>query len=482
MISTKFIKSSLIYSLIGSLPLFSGFILLPFYTNLLSTADFGNLTLYVSITFAVQVLANFGFDSYIGVYYYDCKNDKQKLKDNIGTVVASLVIIGAGLTLISLFLGEPLFNVLFRDSSLSFFPYGLMSVLTGIFNSFFRTYANLLVNQQKPERFFWVNSFNFAITILISLAGIFLYPYTLIGPMWGRLLSGVLIFILALYFFIHEFGFRIKKELFKTILNFCLPLLAYSALLWIVNYIDRFIINDYFNPTEVAIYDFGLKCIIVVDFFQNGLTAAIYPKVFDIWVNNTSRTSTVEVNRYFSGFTAVSILLIPFVIFIMPLALPAIITNKDFYIAFGFLPLLAVQFVFRGLMSMYLAPVYFYKKTKVLPIVFFIAAVLQVGLGIFLIRQLGIMGAVWTLVIIKPVQVLLLYFASNRYYHFKINLLKFILLPLLFSAFIVAIYFLPLFTQPHLNNLAILAFSVIIVSIAYRNEVRLLVRQLLQKK
>ena len=102
MISKQFFKSSIIYSFIGSLPYISGIILIPLFTIYLTPQQFGVNALYYSMMVFFQLLAGFGMDYFIGVYYYEYKDQRQKLRDLVGTVsIFSLII---GLFLIIFFL------------------------------------------------------------------------------------------------------------------------------------------------------------------------------------------------------------------------------------------------------------------------------------------------------------------------------------------------------------------------------------------
>src|ERR1035437_544129 len=113
MISKSFFKSSFIYTVIGALPLTSSIILLPFYTNFLDTSDFGVLAIYISFTFLIQLLINFGFDTYIGTHFFEYKNNAEKLREHIGTVVVSLLIIGTFFIVLSLLVGKSSFGMIF---------------------------------------------------------------------------------------------------------------------------------------------------------------------------------------------------------------------------------------------------------------------------------------------------------------------------------------------------------------------------------
>ncbi|MBI3502612.1 MAG: polysaccharide biosynthesis C-terminal domain-containing protein [Bacteroidetes bacterium] len=481
MISKKFLASSFIYTFIGALPLASSIILLPFYTNLLSISQFGELALYIGFTFLIQVVVNFGLDTSIGVHYFEYRENKKELSEYIGTVVALLLLIGIFFTAVSLLAGNLAFEKVFAGSEISFFPFGFMSVLTAIFNSFFKTYSNLLITQQRPKLFFWVNFFNFILTIGISLAGLYLYPHSLIGPMWGRLLSGVGIFLLAFYFFASEFGIHFKIDLLKGMWSFCFPVAAYFILMWIVSYIDRYIINDYLTTSDVGIYDFAMKCTLGIDFLQMGLSNAIQPKIFSIWKEKNISESTVEVNRYFNAFTAITVLLIPATVFIMPVVVPLLVYKPQYYDAFNYLPLLALGFVFRGLFNMYLAPVYFFKKTKVLTKVFFLSSVIQVALMILFIKQWGVWGVVWAGLLTKPVQVFFLWLESRKIFQFRFNKTKLLLLPVIFSMLVIlADRFIP-FNYILLVSAGEIILVGIFVLLIYRNELKITWENLTKK-
>ena len=98
MISKNLIKSSFIYTVIGALPLLSAFFLLIFYTNYLTTVDYGALVIYISFTGFIQILINFGLDTFIGVSYFDSRRDRTLLKSKIGTITGYLLIWGLFVT------------------------------------------------------------------------------------------------------------------------------------------------------------------------------------------------------------------------------------------------------------------------------------------------------------------------------------------------------------------------------------------------
>ena len=475
MISKKFLKSSIIYSVTGALPYATGIILIPFFTNKLSPQDFGLNTLYLAIMYFIQIISSFGLDTYIGIHYFEYKDNKQKLSENIGTVILSLLTIGIIILILLSIFGTAIFNLIFENKSLTFMPWGLVITLAAIFNGFLKTYSSLLINQERPGRFFQVNVVNFILVISVSLIILNLFPYSLNGPMYGRLIPAAFSFCSVIYYMTKEFGLRFNKEMIKKIISFCYPFVIFSLLMWVISYIDRFIISHFLvDPMYVGIFDFTVKCTLLIELFQTGMYSAISPKIYNIWKVQNIRESTIDVNRYYNGLTAASLLVIPLLSIIFPILIPFVVKKQIFYQSFAFFGILSVGFAFRGLNGMFISPIYYFKKTKILPKVYAIISLIQIIISIIFIKYFGLIGAVWANFITKIVQVVLLYFASRKIFNFKFNYLKQIYLPLIYTIIVLV---LESITPPQYSIYCRILQLIIIYSLVlavFRNEIMML--------
>ncbi|MGD0709919.1 MAG: polysaccharide biosynthesis C-terminal domain-containing protein [Bacteroidales bacterium] len=478
MISKQFIKSTFIYSVVGALPLASGLILLLFYANLLSKELIGVFALYVAFTILVQTLVSFAMESHIGYFYIENKNNTPYLKKYIGTMVTAFLLISIVYIVISICFGNVLFRLVFQDT---FYPFGFMCVFTGIFNAFFKTYTALLISQQRPVRFFWYNLINFILTIVVSVIVLYMYPKTLMGPMWGRLLSGVGIFVISLWGFIKEFGIYFIKEYLKPIFLFCFPIFIYYLLTWVLSNIDRFIINEYLTKSDIAIYDIALKSTLLIEYVQMGIVNSFYPKIFNIWNEQQLTRLTPEVNRYFNGYTAVTMLILPVFVIIIPLIVPIIITKNDYSPIFPFLSLLSLGFITRSLFGLFSAPIYYLKKTKLLPPVFLFSAICQVILSVVLIKYFGLWGAVWAGLIVKVLQVLFLYIITRKIFTYTFNRIKQLYLPLSYILLIVFSEAVMIEKYRFLIHVIQLFIAFTLVFWVYRKELTILVHPILVK-
>jgi O-antigen/teichoic acid export membrane protein len=433
MISGKFIKSSMLFTIGGVMPLAGGFVLLPFYTNLLTIEQYGLLALYISISLVVQIIVSYALDTYIGVQYVKIRDEGGDTNKFVSSIFTLLLAIGLSFIGLTWLAGDFIFDAIFsEDSGLNFMPYGLMSVATGVCNSFLKSATGLLSYRQEPVKYFLFNLFNFVITISISLYGLFSNPYSLDGPMYGRILPGIGIFLLSLLFLIRQFKFRLVWNVPKELHVFCLPYVGYLIMTWIVGNIDRFIISDAIDLQTVGVFDFALKCALIIEFVQNGVTAAFYPEVFKIWRADGQNRTTAESNRYFNVLTSLSILMTAGLFVVMPLALPLIVKKQEFFASFAFLGVVAASLITRGLYHYYMSVVLYLQKTKVLPIVFGISAVIQIIGTWFAANHFGLIGVVVMHVLIKVVQIVIWWWMVRNYFTFNMNPVKLIVLPLLF--------------------------------------------------
>jgi len=483
MISRTFLKSSFIYTIVGSLPYAAGFLLLPWLTRFLTPEQFGINALYISLMYLIQIIASFGLDMAVGTIYFDHKDSREQMRSFLGTLFIGLLIIGVFTFFFFALGGFRLFTLMFRSGDyLDLVPFGMITIVSAVFNSVFKTYSTLLIYQQRPERFFWLNISNFGLTIAATLSILYLYPYTLFGPIVGRLVPAIVSAIAAAIALAAEYGLAWDSSYVKKIFRVSYPILIYGVLTWVINYIDRFIIMGILgDPTIVGIYDIAIKLVLFLDLIMAGLINTVNPKVFSIWKAGNLHGSTPEVNRYYSGLTAFFMLVIPAFVLLAPIVIPVIITNKVYFSSFQYLAILAAGYITRVWFFMFMAPVLYFKKTGSLPKVLLFSSAFEILAGILLMKQFGIIGMVWTFFLVKPVQAFFLFLESRKFFDFNVNRVKIYYLPLLFMAIVIGSEWMATETTRIYFHAAQLLASMTLVWLAYRREILPLVRKLLDR-
>lgn len=433
MISKSFIKSSVTYTVIGALPFASSILLLPFYgnKNLLSTDDFGLLAIFIILSELARILFSFSAESFLGNTYIHYRSDKKNEKKFLGTSFLFLMFYGSLFTFILSIAGNLLFGLFYPAKSIEFMPYGLISVITGFFNGVFKAYTSHLIFREKPKPYFWSNILHFTLIIVVSVGGLYLFPLSLAGPIWGRFTGAIATFIWATVFFVRHGNLSWDRNIFKHLVRYSAPIYFHNILYWIISNIDRYIILGLLNQSSVAVFDFAIKITLAIEFLQNGLSAAILPKVFELWKNkNNESYGSIEVNKYFHVFTLINLTLIPLYLILIPYLVPVVVNNSDLYQSFPLLPLLFAGMVARIWYYVLVAPVYYFQKTTILPKVFVVTAVFQITATYLMVNLNGVNGAVVANFITKILQVSLMFFFVKGFYQFRANKAKLLYYPL----------------------------------------------------
>jgi O-antigen/teichoic acid export membrane protein len=142
---------------------------------------------------------------------------------------------------------------------------------------------------------------------------------------------------------------------------------------------------------------------------------------------------------------------------------------------------MAATFCFRAYFIIYYMVLTFYNRTKIIPIVFLILAIIQVVLMEIGARYFGIVGILISSIIVKAIQPMIFHLFSRKVYTFKFNKVKIIVLPLLFSILAVVCQF--FITRENFFMLYALQFlfGALSIYIVYRKELLFVAQKYISK-
>jgi O-antigen/teichoic acid export membrane protein len=276
--------------------------------------------------------------------------------------------------------GSLIFKLVFTERDISFYPYGLASVGSGVFQALFRVHSTLLQSREKPETFFWSNVLSFSLVAICIIIGFQLYPNSLAGPIIGRLVASIIPAVWALSRIFREFGFHWDFGWLTSSLGFNTYNFIYQLQQWVINQFDRVLMIFFLTLSEVGVYDFALKCLVPVELLMNSLHSSFYPKVVSAVMEQTKKGSTPAINRYYHGLTAVVMLLICGSILTLPWAINLFV-KRAIIMKRSVTYLTSVSYTFfetQG--SFFTVPYGILKYTKPLPVIYMIVSGLKIAL------------------------------------------------------------------------------------------------------
>lgn len=470
-----FVKNSIIYTVAGTLPMASAVILLPFYVTHLSTEVFGAFAIYQALSMLVQILVTFSFDTSLYVHYHDFKTDKEKLSLFVSSCFNFMALLGGVVIGMSTLVGDFFFTNFFNGQGLVFFPYGILSVLTGVFQAWFKVNISLFQTRELPTRFLWSNLINFSLIASLTIVGLKLYPNSLAGPVGARAIAALVSGLVALRGVYREFGMRFNYNLIQSVFNFNVYAFIYQLQLWAINYFDRILMVFFLPIEQIGIYDFALKCMLVLEFVISGLFNSFYPRVIDKLATQERKGTTIEINRYYHGLTAVAVILLAGSLFLFPVLFLLFGIKSDYRHALAFMPYIGLLYLLRPLRLYFFIPYSALKYTRPLPVYYLIITGFKIGLMVATVPIAGVYGVIMASVGALIAEILLLYAGSRGMFDFNyFNVYKMVFVPVVFAVIILLVEFSNPFINQHIIHAGYLIAGILLLLWIYRNELRLI--------
>lgn len=455
----------------------SAVILMPFYVLYLSTDTLGALSIYLAFAILIQILTTFSFDASIYVHFHEYRNDRVKLGKFISSAYILMLLIGLSIVIIMLLTGNWIFKEIFEKNRLvPFFPYGLISIVIGVLQAFFKVFTSLLQTRQEPQSYLRSNLLNFSLIAIFTIGGLSLYPNSLAGPIVGRLIAAIVSGGLSAGRVFSEFGFHFDRALIRSTFNFNFYSFIYQLQQWIINYFDRFLIAFYLPLSQVGVYDFMMKCLLAIEFVVNGLYSSFFPKVVSTVIDQPVKKATPEINRYYNGLTAVAMILSVLAILFFPIILEFFVKifnkKQEYLLVVPFIPFAVLIYLFKSLRLYFTIPYGVLKYTKPLPAIYLVVSAIRIGGLVYAIPRFGIYGVIGITLLSFWGEIILVYIMGKMKFSYQFNLFKLLIAPVWLMTLIIAleISFGPAY--PTLTHTGIVVICCIIILWAFRNELK----------
>lgn len=380
-------------------------ITVPLFTRLLTTAEYGTYSLYISWFNILTIITS------LNLYYGVFNNALNKIQDanERDRYVSSMQGLTVVLTFILIIVYAP-----FQD---------LWSELLGLNKLvLWLMMAVLLV---EPAIQFWSARQRFeyryktmvSITLLKSILnpvlGLVLVLAAREDKAFARIVSVVAVeVIIAGTIMIIQF-YRGKtfynKANWKYALSFNLPLIPHYLSGTILNQGDRIMIKSLVGESEVGIYSVAYSIGMLVQLFTNAINNSLTPWMYDNLNRKDYKSIRKNVNTILLFLGGVIIALC----FFVP-ELVRIFGSKEYYSAIYVVPPVAASVYFVFLYNIFAIPQMYYEKQRFMAIASIVAAVLNIILNAIFIPIFGFYAAGYTTVISYIVYSIGHYFFSRK--------------------------------------------------------------------
>ena len=459
----------------------SSLILLPFYTNAFTPAQFGVLSLLIGLSLFYYHIVNLSLDSYLSVHYHHEDHNHERLHVLLSSIFVVQLILGAVFFLLMLLIGQWITDLFMGESQVEYFWSGLTCVVTAITTSILKVHQNLQIQKKEPVRFFITSLVYSTLTVVLCIWLLGLFPGSINGPLFGRMIAGLVMLLFIVY---SRYPWRVDFKIMRGWYAFCWPLALMGIIAWSFTYLSPYILNRFVDDHEIGLYSLVLSLMIAVDFFQNGLASAIYPQLFGMR-KEAGNEITPEEKPYHHLYSMLSILAVGLALIGLPILVILLVKKQEYHEALTWLPLFAIAYLWRGAYSAGYSIALYQKETKMLMWNSLWSMALQVALTLVLAASYGLTGALIGTIAGRITQSLLLFYKTNSGQKTGVNPVKIFLVPGLMSAALMLVYFSPIRISHVQSGLICFGFSLVVSSVVYRKEmpkVLLLIRSSLSRR
>lgn len=443
------------------------FFLVPLYTSILTTTDYGTYDLFNTTIGVLLPILTLNVQDGVMRFAMDKNYDREA----IVTIGFRYILIGTAITAVGLGINYLFgFSSLAKDYWIFFLLMFISQSLGGMIPCYVRgidRIADLSVSSVIASVVTIGCNILFLVGFKWGLVGYFLA--NIIGPM----IQSLILAIRARMFRDTHLLRPYKKET-KEILNYSRPLIANSIAWWVNNASDRYVVVYFCGIAANGVYSVASKIPSILNIFQTIFGQA--------WTLSVVKDFDPEDKGGFfaNTYRAYNCLLtiICSLIIVADRILAHFLYAKDFYIAWRYVPWLTIAIVF-GALSGYIGGFFTaVKDSKIFAQSTIIGAITNVILNILFTPIIGPLGAaIATTICYVEVWAVRLYH-SKKYIHLKINLARDVTSYVILIAQSIVL----LLVSSNALLYSLLGTGFILILLLYIADIKLLLKKILERQ
>jgi O-antigen/teichoic acid export membrane protein len=432
--------------------------LFPIFVHFLSPSDYGIIGLNATLTAVFSIFFTMGFDSAFSLYYFKYKKNEKVLFSYLSTTLLSVIAISILLILTTIPVGDYFFSILFKDKTYSFYPFGLISLNTAFLNAINVVILSYYRNSHKAMNYFYLAFSNFFCGTVFEGVAILVFHCKAEGVLLARLLGT---FLPSMVIYVHLFryiGVSYDFRFVRISLLYSTPLVLYSILTFVYTSYDRVMIENYLSFKELGLYNVAITISSIVEIGFYAIQYSVMPELYRLL--NNFKDNEAKINFINIGVGWIVLFIVSCVMTFTPVFLH-FFTKEIYWITAQLIPILCVGYIFRYLFSVYSMSLFYFHKTARLPIIAGAGAILTIISNTILLPRIGLIGAAFSMLIVRGAIVPLTIFFSHKASSFRIKLKSFRLVLFTYCAYLLIISFL----KSNFNNKILLAYSLPLILI-----------------
>lgn len=418
--SIELIKNTIIILLGKVCTQFLSFFLLPLYTSILSSEEYGIFDLITTYVTLIVPIITLQLEMALFREIIDSRNDEKKKRNIISSGFVS-IFIQFIFCLLIFFIVSRFINIPYKN----YLVLNVLSVMS----------SNILLQIARGNGdnvgYSLGSVIAGVITIILNLVFLIIFKFRVDGMLLAatiaNFMASVFLFFRLKIYSYFKIKFANKQTIF-SLLKYSFPLVPNGLIWWVINVSDRTLISLFLGASANGLYavsnKFSTILIQVYNVFNLSWTESASLHIDD---DDKDKFFSDTFNTTISVFYSICIMFVA----ILPMIFN-IFVNDSYNEAYLYIPILLIGMMFNICVS-FIGCIYVAKKlTKEVAITSFWSGLLNIIINVALIKKTGIYAAAISTVLAFMIMSIYRYIDVQKYVKLKIKPIKLFLLTCLF--------------------------------------------------
>lgn len=416
-------KQTLIYGTSTIIGRFLNFILVPFYTNVFPPSDYGVVSVIFAYIAFLNIFYSLGFES--GYFKFASTLEIGNEKQNFSIPFFIIFINGFILSSIIYLFSDNISSIVGLQSGDTVIVKYASAII--FFDAIVLVPFAYLRLKNKAKLFTAVKLTNISINIALNFILILVFKLGLVAIFISNLFASVITFLLLSPVVIKMLSFEFNKKLFSELARFSLPYLPAGLAAIIVQVIDKPVLQYLTNVANVGIYNANYKLGIFMMLIVSMFEYAWRPFFLNNAREPVAKRLFSSVMTLFVGFSSIIMIFLTFFIqdiIRLPLPYHGHLIGPKYWSGVYIVPVVLFGYLLYGMYIILMAGIYIEKKTRYLPSITGLGALINIVGNFILIPLIGIMGAALVTFLSYLSMTLYIYKVSQKFYPVEFDLKK----------------------------------------------------------
>ncbi len=427
----KLFKQTFIYGLATVLPRMLSFLLVPLYTDLLPTGEYGKVSIIFSYFVLFNVILAYGMETAF-FRFFNKESDKDEV---VSTSAISLVISSFCFFVLALLFRNQI--AMLTDIRVDYITLVIWILLLDALVII--PFAWLRANE-RPIRYSLIKILNVIVNLGLNvflllylktlskdfsiLKSITIENYEINYIFVSNLIASGLTLVLLIPFY-GTIKYRFNRVLWKKMMNYAFPVLIAGVAYSINETFDR-ILLDYLLPEDIAdhlvgVYSACYKLALFMTLFATAFRLGIEPFFFNYSENKNAPETYARITKYFVAFGAA--ILLGVVVFVHLLK-DFIIRDQAYWEAVKIVPIILLANLCLGIYHNLSVWYKITDRTKFGAYISVVGAIITLGLNFILIPKYSYLGSAIATLAAYGSMMMLSWYYGKKYYPIPYNLKK----------------------------------------------------------